>query len=1007
MISFPEFFAAIHGYDPYPWQERFADRCLESGAPSMVSTPTGTGKTAVVDALVWALAAQADRPAAERTVGVRTIWAIDRRILVDEVHEHVTALAKRLEAAAQDEAEVLHGPASALAALSNGRPLVATRWRGGVHEHDELLGPVQPQVITSTVAQAGSRLLFRGYGVGRGSLALQAGLVACDTTICLDEAHLAEPFAQTVAAVSRLREASERAVELPRLRSVTLTATPGELPPDAITLSPEDEEMLGEKITAPKWVSLDDTATSDSERAARLTEATASYIDEGLSSVACVVNTVKQAREVFKRLKKRFASDDVTVALLIGPQRPADRDRLLKGSLEALLKGTAPGQPLICVATQTFEVGLDVDVSGMVSESASAAALIQRLGRLNRRGKNVGRATIVRDEGSWLYGEDEERAWRWLSNRVGENGIDASVITLDRDEARPEPSLSPHAPALTADVVKQLVQTNPLPGSYQDPDVEPFLSGAESEPSADVSVIWRCDLRLAAITGEDDEYREMLLKLVPPQPQEKLTLSLHSARALLAALYPAARERRRAALTTALTDSDVEGRTTEKRPPDLAEEAPGRPYVVIRGDEIRPGSLGKEENAIAPSMLQPGDVIALPTAAGGVDDHGLTVDPKSRAEDVALDLVREEEDAEAGGDGAGAPEEPADDKAGNRTGQEAVPGPVRVSPEVLSAMLTRPLRQGEWRSITRTSDSAVSLLSKLKGIVPESPAIRALDHLPDGTTLEVRAVDTSEPEEFDSGPSDQAEDSVEPEEVDESTADEPAAHEGPSWVLLPISTRRPDQRDRSVRTPPPTLAAHAESVRARVDSYLAALGLPEQTAAALEWAARAHDHGKADPRIQRFFYGGVAPIGAELIAKSVFGTRDPARSRLAATIAGLPRGLHHEIASAAILAAALAENRILAGDQVDSDLCLHLVACHHGRGRPIPAVASGGSPPRRFSCDVAGAAGAALGDGTEAWMNGEDMQRFWTVIDRYGAWGAAYLEAVLILADRTVSSEGN
>lgn len=174
---------------------------------------------------------------------------------------------------------------------------------------------------------------------------------------------------------------------------------------------------------------------------------------------------------------------------------------------------------------------------------------------------------------------------------------------------------------------------------------------------------------------------------------------------------------------------------------------------------------------------------------------------------------------------------------------------------------------------------------------------------------------------------------------------------------------------------------------------------------AIELAARAHDHGKADPRIQTFFRRGVEPIGEPLLAKSVFGTRDPRTSRLAADLAGLPRRLHHEVASVAVLADALNRNPAL-GDGFDEKLALYLVATHHGRGRPIPAVPLGGATERAFHVDAAEVAGTARGDGVENWMSGEDLRRFWSVIERYGSWGTAYLESLLMLADRTVSSEG-
>ena len=86
----------------------------------MIALPTGAGKTTAVDALVWALANQAERPAAERTVGVRIVWAIDRRILVDEVHGHACALAVRLAKAQEEDGDPLHEVAANLAALAGG-----------------------------------------------------------------------------------------------------------------------------------------------------------------------------------------------------------------------------------------------------------------------------------------------------------------------------------------------------------------------------------------------------------------------------------------------------------------------------------------------------------------------------------------------------------------------------------------------------------------------------------------------------------------------------------------------------------------------------------------------------------------------------------------------------------------------------------------------------------------------------------------------------------------------
>src|SRR5690606_9965330 len=89
--------------------------------------------------------------------------------------------------------------------------------------------PSRPAVITSTVDQVGSRLLFRGYGRSPRVAAIDAGLVGNDALIILDEAHCAVPFWQTLAAIQEYRAArwAEEAVVSP-FRAVVMSATPPE-----------------------------------------------------------------------------------------------------------------------------------------------------------------------------------------------------------------------------------------------------------------------------------------------------------------------------------------------------------------------------------------------------------------------------------------------------------------------------------------------------------------------------------------------------------------------------------------------------------------------------------------------------------------------------------------------------------------------------------------------------------------------------------------------------------
>ncbi len=184
MMSLPDFttfFKALWGYDPFPWQEMLAARTAAERWPQALDLPTASGKTACIDVAIHALASQGGRPLAERTAPRRIWFVVDRRIVVDEAHERARAIADKLAAANE-------GPLKAIAdrlrqIAGTGRPLAVARLRGGVLRDDGWGRlPSQPAVITSTVDQLGSRLLFRGYGhspLAAPIFADTAGAVSC------------------------------------------------------------------------------------------------------------------------------------------------------------------------------------------------------------------------------------------------------------------------------------------------------------------------------------------------------------------------------------------------------------------------------------------------------------------------------------------------------------------------------------------------------------------------------------------------------------------------------------------------------------------------------------------------------------------------------------------------------------------------------------------------------------------------------------------------------------
>lgn len=80
--DFADFFRDVHDCEPFPWQRRLTAEVLGRGAwPKVIDLPTGTGKTAVLDTAVFAMAAKPEN------FPRRIVFVIDRRIVVDQVYE--------------------------------------------------------------------------------------------------------------------------------------------------------------------------------------------------------------------------------------------------------------------------------------------------------------------------------------------------------------------------------------------------------------------------------------------------------------------------------------------------------------------------------------------------------------------------------------------------------------------------------------------------------------------------------------------------------------------------------------------------------------------------------------------------------------------------------------------------------------------------------------------------------------------------------------------------------
>lgn len=98
--------------------------------------------------------------------------------------------------------------------------------------------------------------------------------------------------------------------------------------------------------------------------------------------VLVVVNTVTKAQIIFKRIKKLIPKDTIPVLF---HSRFIHRDRWkIQQKVEKLEKSN---ERIIIIATQIVEVSLDIDFDVLLTEIAPIDSLIQRAGRVNRKGK--------------------------------------------------------------------------------------------------------------------------------------------------------------------------------------------------------------------------------------------------------------------------------------------------------------------------------------------------------------------------------------------------------------------------------------------------------------------------------------------------------------------------------------------------------------------------------------------------------------------------------------------
>ncbi len=1017
--DFAEFFSALYGRDksPFPWQLALLESVATHGRwPGALDLPTSAGKTATIDIALYHLALEAPgesgTPAKDRASAMRIFFVVDRRIVVDEAFARALHIARKLAEGLQGGNGILAEVARRLLRFGGEQPLHVAMMRGGTYrDAGWARSPVQPTICVSTVDQVGSRLLFRGYGLSEFARPIHAGLIGCDSLMLVDEAHLSEPFLQTLDAVRFFSSENwvQQRLTAP-LSVVRMSATTqSEAQPIRISDADRKHPVLRKRLEAKKKARLEvvptekddeplnqrrfrdamadealklagliQVATMVTPRGRKRPSAGSEPEDRTVRLVGIVVNRVATARQVFERLRDR---EDCHAILLTGRTRSFDRDELL---YRAEVDGRRGGwfrycrvgredvldKPLLVVATQTIEVGANLDFDALVTEVAPLDALRQRFGRLDRLGDRgqshavilARKDAVARSANDPIYGTAVVNTWNWLTRLSGKaKSLDLGLAALEPFLQRLSPDeltalCTPRsrAPVMMPAHVDHWCQTSPVPA--HDPDVAVFLHGPQTEPP-DVQLVWRADL----LREDEQELRRDpeaqrryvdTVSLTPPSSMEVLSIPLHAARAWL--------QRKHADVT------DVEGLGStgyEDNPHE--HDVSGRVALRWRGVET--------SEVVTADQIRPGDTLIVPCSYGGLEGFGWnpkSATPVADVADACSLLANWRPRLRL---------DPRVVRFWQMPAPEGEPDLVVTTKEVVVGADREECEPDFRKALEGIRDSARApwwAHLAARELLAAGAAVDCAQYPHDATwsltarrRLSREAVLASVSGETETAPHEEF-----------STEDDT------SWLTRPCD--------------PVVLERHCQAVRQTIRGFCRALSL-DHMADDLSLAGLFHDVGKADPRFQVLLYGGdeIAALAGPLLAKSQLIPDRSVSIRAALERAQLPPGFRHELVSVVLAEAAQPG----LGSARDSELVRYLIGVHHGRGRPLLPVIHDNEPPGIETFQL---------DGRDLAICEQDRKRsslhrigdawpdlFWQLIERYGYWGLAFLEGLVRLAD--------
>jgi CRISPR-associated endonuclease/helicase Cas3 len=871
---------------PFPWQCRLLDQLISSRLPPALDIPTGLGKTAVM--AIW-LVARLSRAALPR----RLVYIVDRRAVVDQA----TSEAERLACFVHDDPLIRD---------EIGELTISTLRGQHIDNRDWLRNPAACAIIVGTVDMIGSRLLFEGYGVSRKMRPYHAGLLGADTLLVLDEAHLNAPFEKLLEGLtvhaSRSRPfPSDNREMVPPIRLISLSAT-GRTERETFEIDGDDLKpgtVTHTRLTAAKRLNFV-PQHGDEDFPQALARYAWELTDLGTLPTRIVVfaNKRKDAVEA-KEALERIASDqnktsttkiEPATQLLVGGRRVRERERTVSwlashGFIPDGQKDTS--QPAFLFATSAGEVGVDMDADDMVCDLVEWERMVQRLGRVNRRGLGKARIFVIEPSVPRPSAAEEK-----AKGKAAESLDEKERKTVEAYERKKANSLS--------DFERRKRPFDLLPM---------FDSGIDVSPSA----LRQFKLCLKENPEDTDEAKarksEARARIeaasTPPPLHPQLTTPLLDAWAMTSLLEHTGRPRVQPWLRGWIEDEPQTTLVWRKYLPlDRSLEANNPPGRIAAFFGNAPLHLSEQlelrtKEDVIPWLIKRVKAISE-TTDNAPDKEPPKHPPLGRHETFGILL-----------DHAG---EPLEDslltvngvlgELGEKGGKE------RIERRLSSATLVL-----DWRFGGLNPDG---MLDEKYGDFPHT--LDGSDWLDDGAVpYQITQTYLADPEPPSNGWFETFRIAIEESEEGESV----------SWLVVKSRTVASADDDRGALAPrEQSLADHQQEVANWIESISQNLALPDDYRTMLRIAALRHDEGKAFSKWQNAFR---APLHGRPYAK----TRGPVDTALL-------DGYRHELGSLAVLSADPEFQKLPIELQ---DLALHLVAAHHGHARPILGTKGSAEPP--------------------------------------------------------------